>query len=480
MSWLDWFFSWRSDGFDPQLPGPEAETPRMFRGDSFENMVSGLGTSRDLTTQSTVSRRSPQSCSALTALYRFDGYTKRFIDVVPDQATRKGWKVVSKSEEGEEPDQVLMSEEDKRLNINENVGDALRWARLYGGSVILIVNEDEDLSEPMDRDNPGEILNLAVFDRREISALSWNDDLSSPNFREVESWQLSPSMSGGSGFVGGEVHRSRVIYFPGSKLPPSVRVENMGFDDSVVEAAYDQLRNKNVLDSQMARLSHDARTRVLKLRGLDTKGLSDARDALLKRAKLIAQTINLTGVLLLLEGETFESSVDNVAGWAQLDDKSRQALSAVTAIPQSILFGDSPSGLNTDGASGRNNFGDVIAAIQNHLLRRRLEELYTILMNGPEGSQAVWALEFNPFFEVTEQETATLKKTYAETDQIYINTGVIGPDDVARSRFSDRGWEPEIRPVDLDEVNEREELEEAQLEFEPQSIGNPDDSQAKE
>lgn len=465
MPWYDPLMFWRSDAVEEPTEADVVPVPSLFRQDSFENSVTGLGTDRDYVTGSSVRRTTTKSLADLTSMYRFDGYLRRFVDIVPDQATRKSWKIVVKSEEEGKADETLMEEEDKRLCTNENVGDALRWARLYGGSVLAIINGDSEMAEPMDPENPGTILNLAVFDRRELSAMTWNDNIASPHFREVEEWQLSPSVVGSSGFTGGIIHRSRVIYFPGAKLPPSVRAEQNGFDDSVVESVYKQLRNKSVLDDQMARLSYDARVRALKLRGLDSTGLSDVKTALMDRAKLIAQTINLTGVMLLLEGEEFTSQIDNVSGWAQLDDKARQALSAVTATPQTILFGDSPSGLNTDGKSGRNNFGDVIAAIQNHLLRKRLERLYTILINSVGRGSDKWALEFNPIFEITEQESANLRKTHAETDQIYVTTGVLAADDVARSRFSERGWEADIRAVDIEEVSAREEAADLQAEI---------------
>lgn len=81
-----------------------------------------------------------------------------------------------------------------------------------------------------------------------------------------------------------------------------------------------------------------------------------------------------------------------------------------------------------------------------------------------------WALEFNPFFEVTQQETANLRKTHMETDTGYINAGVLDPTDIAKSRFSERGWEPDIRPVDIDEVSARSALIEAEAELEAMSL----------
>lgn len=466
MSWISDLFSWRSGA--PTMPPvlsvlPEQELPKLFRKDSFENEMTGLGGPNDMAMASRIRRQHGLSVGELESLYRSNGYVKRFIDIVPDQATRKGWQIIQRSAEEGGKDERIIEDEDKRLRINSVMGDALRWARLYGGSLVLIVNGDADLSEPMNEDHPGEIVNLVVFDRNEFSALAWNNSIGSAHFREVETWSLTPVVTSAD-LRGGVVHRSRVIYIPGTKVPPSRKIERNGFDDSVLEAPYDQFVSKTVLDQQMARLSHDSRVRVLKLRGLTGQGLGDAKEALLARAKLWAQTVGLVGIGMLLEGEEFVSTTDNVSGWGQLDDKARQALSAVTGIPQTLLFGDSPSGLNTDGQSGRNNFADVIAGIQNHLLRPHLERLYKILIAAGDSNGSDWSLEFNPIFEITEQETATLRKTYAETDALYIDRGVLSPDDVAESRFSVRGWEADIRAVDADGVADREAMIEAETE----------------
>ena len=78
---------------------------------------------------------------------------------------------------------------------------------------------------------------------------------------------------------------------------------------------------------------------------------------------------------------------------------------------------------------------------------------------------------FNPIFETTSQQTADLRKTHAETDQIYINTGVLAPDEVTRSRFSERGWEADIRAVDMTDVEETEEVEDLTVGGEDVEVG---------
>ena len=49
---------------------------------------------------------------------------------------------------------------------------------------------------------------------------------------------------------------------------------------------------------------------------------------------------------------------------------------------------------------------------------------------------------------MTENEVATLRKTTADMDAVYVGIGVYGPEDVAASRFGAAGWQMDMAPVD--------------------------------
>ena len=105
------------------------------RLDSIANVLTGLGTSGDKGAQGRpdLTRRT-LSFRELRCLYAFNGYAARFVDIVPDDATRKGWDVLA-------DDGVVdvMEAEDKRLGLSSKVADAHRWARLDGGAALLLV-----------------------------------------------------------------------------------------------------------------------------------------------------------------------------------------------------------------------------------------------------------------------------------------------------------------------------------------------------
>jgi len=116
------------------------------------------------------------------------------------------------------------------------------------------------------------------------------------------------------------------------------------------------------------------------------------------------------------------------------------ALSAVTAIPITLLFGRAPSGLNATGDSDIRNFYDMIKQKQECILRPMLNRLSEIIFlskddyfKGEEPKD--WKLEFVPLWQNTEEEEANIRRTVAETDAIYIDRNVLEPSEVAISRF---------------------------------------------
>ena len=99
-------------------------------------------------------------------------------------------------------------------------------------------------------------------------------------------------------------------------------------------------------------------------------------------------------------------------------------MSAVAVMPRTILFGDTPSGLNSDGEASRRAYDRTIGKAQRRRLQRPLTWLYEVLLAAAGKRGQAFAVTFNPLGELTETEQATVRKTTAEVDKIYIELGV--------------------------------------------------------
>ena len=433
------------------------------RADSIVNTLSGLGGQYDKGTSGRPDlSRMPLSFQELTALYRWNGYAQRFIDIVPSDATRKGWKVVDSTDDAD-----TMADENKRLHVNKRVHEALQWARLYGGCILLIV-VDEDipvgfanspgalLAQPLDPARVRRVLNLIPLDPSEAQPYTYESDLRSQRFKEVRTWFVSPNTNAATALSGHQiVHHSRVIYFPGKRLPSVVRHTNRGIDDSVLEAIWDQIRNRTSVDQAAALIAQELKLNVLKIQGLSALSTSDQADLFEMRMKTLAKSKSLNNMVLIGDGEEFASLATPMSGFDQLDTNSREALCAVTGMPAELLFGDAPSGLNTDGESHTRLWGNVIAAWQNDRLRDELTYLYWLIFCSRDGPTSgvlpeKWDVKFLPLDELTETEQAALELQHAQADQIRVSAQILPAEHIARSRYGEAGYQNSIQPYDPD------------------------------
>ena len=453
--------------------GPERLLQRMARrADSIINSLSGLGGGYDKgTTARPDTSRIPLNFQELTVLYRHNGYAQRFIDIIPAEVTRKGWRIRDDS-----PDIDPMDAETRRLCIPERAREALTWGRLYGGGYLLIVTDEvaepgtkshDLLRQPLDLSRVRAVRNLVVLDPSECQPYVYEGHLTSPRFREPAIWLVSPnSGSGTQAMAGGQqVHHSRILVFPGRRLPSSIRYSNRGIDDSVLESVWDAIRNKTSVDQAAASICQELKLNVMKIEGLANMSTSDQADTFEMRMKVLARTKSLLNMVLMGEGETFESLATPMSGFDQLDANAKEALSAATGMPITLLFGEAPSGLNTDGESHRTLWGNVVAGVQHGVLRDPLTQLYTVLYAAKDGptkgeAPASWNVEFLPLDELTETEQAALEKTHAETDAIRVSTGILPAEHIAASRYGEKGYQNALLPYDP-LAEERAALEEA-------------------
>lgn len=455
------------DGSQPAAPPPvQAQRtgggidPLARRFDSLVNALSGLGGAYDKgTTARPDTARVMLSWSELSALYRDNGYAKRIVNVVPSDATRKGWRVQDDSGDADR-----LEKETKRLRVYDNVRKGLVWGRIYGAAIVLMVL-DEDIPEAY-RQNPGrwleQPLDLSRVNRiRALVPLESMDarphdvetDIRSPHFRETRLWAISASSSAAGSMAGKLVHRSRVLYFPGEELPPYLRHMNNGIDASILDGIWDQIRNKTSVDQAAALLAQELNVSALTVGGLE--GISTEEQYALFQARVlaIARSKSLCNAVVMAQGEVFENKAASVSGFKDLDDNAKQALCAVTGMPAAILYGEAPGGLNTDGESHRKLWSVIIASFQQDRLLDPLTQLYTVVYaqkRGPTGGEipAEWSIEFLPLDELTEKERADLEKIHAETDAVRVQNGILPAEHIAASRYGPTGYQNDLLPYD--------------------------------
>lgn len=419
------------------------------RLDSLVNEITGLGGWAD---KGAASRPNPfvmpLTGTEAELLYANNGTARRLIDILPQRACRRGWSVPEIDET-----------EERRLRTWSRVEQAAIWARLYGGAGLLIVTEEDlrrserremprdRLAKPLDPTRLVQIVTTHALDGVELQPVKWENDPRSPRWRLPSAYNVSVDD------FNAEVHWSRILHFRGSRRPPSQYRRNIWPDATVLQVFWDELRRLTDTLAGGAVLASELRESVLKLGDLAAGASGDEGAEIDSRLSLMSRGKGILGVTVIGPEDTYENRANPPTGFDQLVSAAWEAVAAVTGIPQIILMGSSPGGLNTDGASAWEGFRQLVSSWQESDLREELERYYGLVYAQRDGpTKGVepddWCLEFASLDEPDASTVAETRKIVAETDAIYIAAGVYSAADVAAGRFGASGYSFDLEEVD--------------------------------
>jgi phage-related protein (TIGR01555 family) len=414
------------------------------------NSLTGLGLKDRDKRRTTIFRPlGRRDVSQLDGMYRENGIARRIIDLPANSMTRNWFTLV-----GDEDERV--SQRMETLRAQFHVTESVKWARLYGGSILLMGIDDgqfggsdePDLTKPVNVENIKSVNFLVPFAAwREVTILesSVDKDTTSATFGQPTLYQVTPLLGGGHF----DVHVSRLIRFDGALLPRFVQSSNSGWHDSVLQTAYDKIRQVDTVFDNAEIITQDFVQVILKVADLANQ-IGMGNDAYLKaRLDALDLSRHVLNAMLLDAKEDYSKNSSTVAGLSELLDRFMMALSAVTGIPVTLLMGRSPAGMNATGESDIRFWYDAVQAEQNNSLKPRLEKLIRYLfLEGGQEEPDEWSIKSNPLFQKTDKEEAELYKTTAEADAVYIDRGVLDPEEVAVARFGGTVFNTGV--VDLD------------------------------
>lgn len=408
----------------------------VFRADGWSNVLTGLGVEGlDRRLASTASIEFLTQWEA-DALYHSDDMMARVVDLVPDEMTRAGIELT------QDPDGKLR-EPLEALGAMEKLNEAMKWSRQSGaGYVFLGAFDGKKVNQPLDENNIKRFDHLTVFDRFEVTVDALYTDPLSPKFGEPKFYKINPSITSPTGDVSQQqIHESRFIRFDGVLTKRSVKQMNEYVSVSVLERCRDVIRDFVMGHHAAAVIVQDFGQRTYGINGLAQMLASDQDGLLIKRLKLLDRTRSIfRAVLVDAEKESLEVKSPAVSG---LDDLLYQLgirLSACTGIPLTLLLGESPGGMNATGESDHRNFYNVVAAMQERVLRPALARILRLLVRTgnkrklTDSSGAV-PFVFKPLWQPSELDIAKARWDMAQADNVYLTTGALSPDEV-RKRFA--------------------------------------------
>lgn len=420
------------------------KTDQATKNDNLMNAVTSIGiTGKGRNPASTFGTPKKLTYGELNNIYGGDGFGKRIIDVFANEMVREWIRIDG------DPDNSLLKYMEK-MRTKKHIGDSLKWARLYGASiVIMLIDDGGTLEDPVNIKSIKAIDSLRVVDRTQLSIQLPTDYYTDPtksNYGDPKIYNVSPTRYANNNQVNAlisyKVHESRVLRFDGEIMPPTLMVENSSFGIPVLEPIYNYLRNTAQTYEYSAEIIHEFVTSVIGIKNLSN--ILAAPDGVAKiknRAELIAYCKSvINGVIVDADNESYTKQSTTLSGLPDMIDKFGLALSAVTGIPFMILMGESPGGLNANSDNTIRAWYDSISNEQEEVLKIQLDKLLSYILaasdNPLKGKNFDDInIKFNDLWQYDEPTTIDMRNKQAQSDQIYVQNGIVMPEEIAKSRF---------------------------------------------
>jgi phage-related protein (TIGR01555 family) len=425
--------------------GTAAPVPAV-RNDGWINVLTGMGIAgRDKRLGGSFGQATVLDRVTLEELYRGDSMAAKVVDLPAEEMTRE-WieiKVSDDPEQAEEIDEAL-----KNLHAQERFQEAEKWARLYGGSVIILgVDDGQEFNQPLNLKQVRSLKFLNVLDRWQITRAQVYEDPTQPKYGQTKTYRLNPLHGGQDN--GKEIHESRVLRFDGVMLPDRLMIQNNGWGDSVLNRLFDAIQGYANAHGTIPTILQDFVQAVYRIKGLATMLAQGDDKAVVNRLQLVELTRSMFRAIVLDEGEEWSRQTTTVAGLPDLVDRTERRLVAETSIPHTKLLGESPgSSLGEGGVSETKDWYDSVSAMQEARHREPLTYLIRVLLaarrsltQGTEPDQ--WSFTFRSLWQMDAKEDAEIRNIQSKTDETYIRSGVLMADEVAVSRFGGDGWSAE-------------------------------------
>ena len=247
------------------------------------------------------------------------------------------------------------------------------------------------------------------------------------------------------------IHASRLLTFVGRPVPdilkPSYAFGGLSMSQMAKPYVDNWLRTRQAVTSLIESFS---------VSGVYTNAqslLQGGGDEVIDRLEMFNDTrSNLGSMVLDKETEEFFNISTPLGTLDHLQAQSQEQMSSVSGIPLIVLLGITPTGLNASSEGELRVFYDLINAMQESLFRDKLKRVIDFIQLNLFGEiDPAIGFMFEPLWSLDEKGEAEVRKTKAETHQIYVDMGVIGQEEVRKVEIDDddspyNGLDPDDMP----------------------------------
>lgn len=328
---------------------PDGAKLSAVTSDSFVNFMQRMGMTADNPMSTSTYGFNPitRNRVMLEWIHRGSWLGGVAVDIVANDMTRAGVDYVTelKPDQQEVIDHCI-----SRHAVWNTINEVIKWGRLYGGCIGVLLIDGQDLRTPLRLESvgAGQFKGLIALDRWMVEpsledlVTEFGPHLGLPKYYRVQT--NAPALRGQA------IHHSRVAFrHEGIRLPYNQRMTENLWGISVLERLYDRMVAFDSASTGAAQLVYKSYLRTLKIKGLREiiAGNEKAMIGVMQQVEMMRRFQSIEGITLL-DGED-EFDVQGHQAFSGLSDaltQFGQQLSGALQIPLTRLFGQSPAGFN--------------------------------------------------------------------------------------------------------------------------------------
>jgi uncharacterized protein len=395
--------------------------------DSFVNFNFNMGVGADnaLTTSTYGFNPITRNRTLLEWIHRGSWLGGVAIDVMADDMTRAGIKIDGSLDPS---DVQKIEEEATRLNVWNEINDCIKWSRLYGGAIGVLLIDGQDPSTPLRLSTirKGQFCGMLTLDRWMVEptlndlVTEYGPDLGNPKYYKVVA--TAQALSGKT------IHYSRCMRLEGIRLSYWQRLTENLWGISVLERLYDRMIAYDSASTGAAQLVYKSYLRTYRIKGMREviAAGGPALNGLVQYVDMMRRFQSIEGITLLDSEDDYNAESHGAfSGLSDALSQFGQQIAGALQIPLVRLFGQSPAGFST-GESDLRSYYDTVLQAQERSLRRPVVTVYRVMaaslgISIPDGT----TFHFNPLWQISETDKATIANSVTTAVSTAEESGII-------------------------------------------------------
>ena len=287
----------------------------------------------------------------ITFLYKTYGILGKVVDVPVDDAYRYGGFDIE-TDTINEKELAQLEHELKINNDIEELKQARKWARLFGGAALICL-DGKKLEEPLKyvQDMPVEFVPV---DR-------WQLTYDKANILEPGGkWYLTSSYGNLADYTGQEIHPSRIKILRGKRAPFMIEQMVNFWGISVYEQIFQDMNQLFKSRDVLFELLDEAKTDILKLEKLESAISNNAAmRALQKMVDFISRNKNYKSQITLSTKDEYEQKQMSFSGFEGILREIRIMMAGSANMPVNKLWGEGVTGFGS-GEDSLENYNSLV------------------------------------------------------------------------------------------------------------------------